>query len=375
MSEKIELPATGERYLPGMGGRIAAEHLVRYAFASQYVKGRSVLDIASGEGYGAAIMGLSARSVCGVDVADDAVQFATSKYHTTSNVTFLVGDVTELSFSDHQFDVVTCFETIEHVKNPLNAVAELSRVLNDDGLLFISTPNKSIYTERFGYKNPYHEHEMEFEEFQAALRKHFKYVKFFGQHSGAASIIHEVDASGLYHLANLDECVTHANIPKWASQPEGLAVEPLYFLAVCSQRNFQSPTSPTEIFDLGDWRATEDEFLLREIRSAQDTDKMLIDKLIEQIDSANSLRRQLSVAKYALIKLDEKVRSEPAQASEAVTNAFKSMQKEYANLATELEKLKMIENSTTWKTTKKLRDFATRMPFLRKFLRTFFSRG
>ncbi len=375
MSEKIELPATGERYLPGMGGRLAAEHLARYAFASQYVKGRKVLDIASGEGYGAAIMGLSAHSVCGVDVADDAVQYATSKYHTTSNVTFLVGDVTELAFSDDQFDVVTCFETIEHVKNPLNAVAELSRVLSDNGLLFISTPNKSVYTERFGYKNPYHEHEMEFEEFQAALSKHFKFVKFFGQHSGSASIIHEIDTSGVYRVANLDECVTHANITKWGSQPEGLAVEPIYFLAVCSQRIVQSPPSPTEIFDLGDWRATEDEFLLREIRSAPDTNKILLDKLIEQIDLANSLRRELSIAKYALIKLDEKVRLEPAQASEAITNAFKNMQMEYANLVTEFESLKMIENSTTWKTTKKFRDFATRMPVLRKFLRTFFSRG
>ena len=45
---------TGERYVPAIEGQIRYEHLHRYALCLQLVGGKTVLDIASGEGYGAA---------------------------------------------------------------------------------------------------------------------------------------------------------------------------------------------------------------------------------------------------------------------------------------------------------------------------------
>jgi len=70
MVEKSDpiLEWTGERYVPQMRGTIALEHLHRYAFASEYVQGLDVLDIASGEGYGSEMLSRTARHVYGVDI-------------------------------------------------------------------------------------------------------------------------------------------------------------------------------------------------------------------------------------------------------------------------------------------------------------------
>ena len=59
---------TGERYVPEVGGTIAYEHLHRYAVAVGLVSGRSVLDIACGEGYGSWLLSDAAKTVVGVDL-------------------------------------------------------------------------------------------------------------------------------------------------------------------------------------------------------------------------------------------------------------------------------------------------------------------
>ena len=47
------MEATGERFVPELAGQIKYEHLHRYALSLELAIGKSVLDIASGEGYGA----------------------------------------------------------------------------------------------------------------------------------------------------------------------------------------------------------------------------------------------------------------------------------------------------------------------------------
>jgi len=57
---------TGERYVPGMeGAEIGYEHLHRYAFATQFVRNKRVLDLASGEGYGSHLLAKTAKQVVG----------------------------------------------------------------------------------------------------------------------------------------------------------------------------------------------------------------------------------------------------------------------------------------------------------------------
>ena len=66
-------PFTGERLTGAAGGQVEVEHYHRYLFARALVGGRDVLDVASGEGYGAAQLAQVARSVIGVEFDATAV--------------------------------------------------------------------------------------------------------------------------------------------------------------------------------------------------------------------------------------------------------------------------------------------------------------
>jgi O-antigen biosynthesis protein len=62
---------SGERMVPERSGGLTFwEHVYRYAFASDFVKGKYVLDIACGEGYGSAVLlKAGAEKVIGIDIS------------------------------------------------------------------------------------------------------------------------------------------------------------------------------------------------------------------------------------------------------------------------------------------------------------------
>jgi O-antigen biosynthesis protein len=63
---------TGERFAPEAHGNIELEHLRRYLQAREISSGKVVLDIASGEGFGSAMLANSANKVMGVDISAEA---------------------------------------------------------------------------------------------------------------------------------------------------------------------------------------------------------------------------------------------------------------------------------------------------------------
>src|SRR6202166_1480667 len=137
---------TGERFLPWIKeSRIAYEHLHRYAYASTFVKDKLVLDLASGEGYGSGMLATSAASVTGIDIDESVVRHATEKYG-SRNLQFISGSITAIPIQeDHSFDVIVCFEAIEHIEDQEKLLGEVKRLLKPEGLFIVSTPNKAAY--------------------------------------------------------------------------------------------------------------------------------------------------------------------------------------------------------------------------------------
>src|SRR5687768_5571800 len=84
------------------------EHAARYVFALPFVRGRTVLDIACGTGYGIGLLKTKALYVAGVDVDLDAATEAGNECDEKASV--LLGDGLRLPFRDESFDVATSFE-------------------------------------------------------------------------------------------------------------------------------------------------------------------------------------------------------------------------------------------------------------------------
>jgi SAM-dependent methyltransferase len=166
------LPFTGERLTSDFGGQTQIEHFHRYLLAREWCRGKDILDVASGEGYGTALLAQVARSAVGVEIAPDAVAHAAKAYG-AANLSYVAGDARAIPAADATFDVVVSFETIEHFAEQTEFVTEIRRVLRPEGLLIVSTPDRDNYSPAETPANPYHVKELTGAEFETLLRGHF----------------------------------------------------------------------------------------------------------------------------------------------------------------------------------------------------------
>lgn len=228
-----EMEFTGERYVPAIGGSIRYEHLHRYSACRSLVHGRDVLDLGSGEGYGAALLAASARKVIGVDIDAPAVEHSRVTYcDRHRNLRFEVGRGDAVPLPAGSIDVVVSFEMLEHHNMHNQMMLEIKRVLRPHGVLILSSPNRATYSARAGGPNPHHVRELDGDEFHELVRNHFTHVEIFGQEIATASVIYPLNG-------RRGDYAGHAGAPP-ASVREGSLLEaPIFFLAVCSESKLE----------------------------------------------------------------------------------------------------------------------------------------
>jgi SAM-dependent methyltransferase len=171
---------TGERLTTATSGQVEIEHLHRYFLARELCRGLDVLDVASGEGYGSALLAQSARSVVGVELSDQAVAHAAAAY-VAPNLHFLQGDARDLPLGNASVDAVVSFETLEHFFEHARFIAEIRRVLRPSGRLILSSPERDVYSPPGSAANPYHVHELSRGELEALLRSTFPHLHVLAQ--------------------------------------------------------------------------------------------------------------------------------------------------------------------------------------------------
>ncbi len=226
------LESTGERLLPWdlQYPPNHYEHLQRYYFAAQFAAGREILDLGSGEGYGADILAVVATQVTGIDISPEAVEWALQKYR-RPNLRYACGSATDIPISGKSiFDLVVCFEMIEHIGDQQALLREVKRLLKPGGLLIVSTPNKAVYTDEPQYHNPFHVRELYIPDFQRLIESFFPYASYMGQRVHPAAAMWPMGGS----TARANEIIVESTREGFA-RVEPTRKSPMYVLALASQ--------------------------------------------------------------------------------------------------------------------------------------------
>jgi O-antigen biosynthesis protein len=171
-----DIKFTGENFIPGLSEkRLKDDHLERYKFAATQVRGAKVLDIACGPGYGSNLMvEAGAQVVDAADISAEMVAYARKTYP-DPRIRFHVGDICTFR-GDAPYDIITCYETIEHLPQYREAIANLYTLLKPGGKLYISSPNRIVTTPQARSladkpNNPFHTQEFTVEELQDLLKQ------------------------------------------------------------------------------------------------------------------------------------------------------------------------------------------------------------
>lgn len=149
-----------ERAYPRVFAEVDELHQARYHLALRYIQpGHRILDAACGAGYGSHYMAANSmcESVVGIDVSPEALQWA-EEYFRSDKITFVQGDLTT-AFAERlphrQYDLITSFETLEHLADDRGFLTQLRQLLKPGGYLLLSCPNEDLVPWREA-NNPYH---------------------------------------------------------------------------------------------------------------------------------------------------------------------------------------------------------------------------
>jgi SAM-dependent methyltransferase len=172
------LSLTGERTLPDVPEENYwfRRHLAVYEWIAARAHGRRVVDLASGEGYGSAVLARTAASVVGVEANPEAFDHARAKY---GQVRF-ERNMLELWTGD--VDCVVFLQTIEHVQDPDAVMAHVRDLIGPRGVAYVSTPNVLTLAPAGAAKsgNPWHVREYRADEYRALCERHFGSVDLLG---------------------------------------------------------------------------------------------------------------------------------------------------------------------------------------------------
>jgi 2-polyprenyl-3-methyl-5-hydroxy-6-metoxy-1,4-benzoquinol methylase len=110
------------------------------------IKKGNLLDIGAATGFFMDIARKRGFTVTGVELSNYAAEKGRNK-----GLNIVTGDLKSARFLSGSFDIVTMFDVIEHVPDPIGFIAEATRILKKDGLLLINTPDaQSLWARMWG---------------------------------------------------------------------------------------------------------------------------------------------------------------------------------------------------------------------------------
>lgn len=115
----------------------------------KYRETNRILDVGCGRGWFLQVAKQHGWEVYGTEYSDEAIKLNRSK-----GIQIEQGSLQASSFEGMQFDVVTSFEVIEHINNPIEEIRYIHKLLRKGGLFYCTTPNFNAYL-RYYLKEEY----------------------------------------------------------------------------------------------------------------------------------------------------------------------------------------------------------------------------
>ncbi|MDI6701328.1 MAG: class I SAM-dependent methyltransferase [bacterium] len=121
--------------------RMWKTRIYKHGGISKYSKIK-ILDVGCGYGYFLKCLErwLLNAEIYGIDIDEQRLTLASQRLSRTK---LIRQDAHTLLFSDKYFDVVTALQLLEHLEKPEEFLMEANRILKNNGLLIIATPNPS----------------------------------------------------------------------------------------------------------------------------------------------------------------------------------------------------------------------------------------
>lgn len=176
LKEKLKIKTNRERQVPNSLSDVEITHEVRYEFIFDYLEkhcliAQNILDYGCGSGYGVKILSKCAENILGVDNNVQILKYANQIFG-GSNIKYSIENI-----ESERFDIITCIEMIEHIsfEEGHKLLNKFYNLLEEEGILFISTPRKP-------YGNPYHIYEYVYDELIEILTDiGFSNIETYGQ--------------------------------------------------------------------------------------------------------------------------------------------------------------------------------------------------
>jgi hypothetical protein len=131
---------SGERQVSETVDGIRRDHVARYEWAAKLLKGLAVADLACGVGYGTWTLAQTCKSVIGFDIDHESLDYARWHYvHERARYKQIDANTMPRIGA---FDAVTCFETVEHVRNPRPMLSVFRASAQQ---LLASVPNEAVF--------------------------------------------------------------------------------------------------------------------------------------------------------------------------------------------------------------------------------------
>jgi 2-polyprenyl-3-methyl-5-hydroxy-6-metoxy-1,4-benzoquinol methylase len=160
VNERLGIRAA-ERIVPGANASpYMVQHVARYVWAMAACRGRNVVDLGSGDGYGTFMLSWVASKATGIDISRSAVEYARKSY---PGPEYRCGDLADPDCL-LDADIGVCFEVLEHVLSAPDLLIAAGKRLPR---LMLSVPNPLVGGSHI---NPHHVNDWPLSHLKTVLR-------------------------------------------------------------------------------------------------------------------------------------------------------------------------------------------------------------